>query len=152
MNNKDRLRQFLSEFKQKYPMTIGWRLEKNSRVILDHLHDDEEIVYAFYAQKNDNPLNILGTGVIAITNERLIIGRDRVVIGYFFDSITPDMFNDLKVKSGIIWGKIEIDTVKEFVVLSNLDKRSLIEIEKNISEHMNDMKKEFELVSNKRMM
>lgn len=152
MNNKDRLRQFLSEFKQKYPMTIGWRLEKNSRVILDHLHDDEEIVYAFYAQKNDNPLNILGTGVIAITNERLIIGRDRVVIGYFFDSITPDMFNDLKVKSGIIWGKIEIDTVKEFVVLSNLDKRSLIEIEKNISEHMNDMKKEFEIVSNKRMM
>ena len=50
MNNKDRLRQFLSEFKQKYPMTIGWRLEKNSRVILDHLHDDEEIVYAFYGQ------------------------------------------------------------------------------------------------------
>ena len=152
MNNKDRLRQFLSEFKQKYPMTIGWRLEKNSRVILDHLHDDEEIVYAFYGQKNANPLNILGTCVVAITNERLIIGRDRVVIGYFFDSITPDMFNDLKVKSGIIWGKIEIDTVKEFVVLSNLDKRSLIEIEKNISEHMNDMKKEFEIVSNKRMM
>ena len=140
MNNEEILRANLANFKKKYGLTIGWRLEKNSKVILDHLHDDEEIKYAFYAQKNDSSLNILGTGVIAITNKRLIIGRDRVVFGYFFDTITPDMFNDLKVKSGIIWGKIEIDTVKEFVVLSNIDKRALTEIEREITSEMMEMR------------
>ena len=140
MEQEKHLRELLSEFRSKYPMTIGWRLEKNSKIILKHLYDDEEIIYAFYAQKNDNPLNILGTGVIALTNKRLVIGRDRVVFGYFFDSITPDMFSDLKVKSGVIFGKVEIDMLHEFIVLSNIDKRALPEIEKKISSFMQEAK------------
>lgn len=140
MEQEKRLRELLSEFRSKYPMTIGWRFEKNSKIILKHLYDDEEILYAFYAQKNDNPFNILGTGVIALTNKRLVIGRDRVVIGYFFDSITPDMFSDLKVKSGVIFGKVEIDMLHEFIVLSNIDKRALPEIEKKISSFMQEAK------------
>ena len=63
------------------------------------------------------------------------------MFGYFFDSITPDLFNDLKVLSGVIWGKIHIDTVKEYITLSNLDKASLPEIEKMISGYMNEQKK-----------
>ncbi len=141
MNKEQTLKQMLAAFRTKYFFTIGWRIQRNAKVILDHLHDDEKIEYAFFAQKNDNPLNILGTAVIALTNKRLLIGRDRVVIGYFFDSITPDMFNDLKIKSGIIWGKVEVDTVKEFVVLSNIDKRALTEIEKRISKFMLNGKK-----------
>lgn len=140
MNNEEKLRRLLSEFRSKYPMTIGWRLEKNSKIVLKHLYDDEEILYAFYAQKNDNPFNILGTGVIVLTNKRLVIGRDRVVVGYFFDSITPDMFSDLKVKSGVIFGKVEIDMLHEFIILSNIDKRALPEIEKKISSFMHDAK------------
>lgn len=148
MDNKKILMDFILKFRKKYPMTIGWRLKHNSRIVLEHLHDDEEIRYAFFAQKNDNPFNIVGTSVVAVTNKRLIIGRDRVVIGYFFDSITPDMFNDLKVKSGIIWGKIEIDTVKEFTVLSNLDKRALIEVEREISSTMIELKDEVKIGKN----
>lgn len=136
MNKQKTLQQMLLKFHSKYSMTIGWRLSKNARVIVDHLHEDETVEYAFYAQKNDNPINIIGTSVVVLTNKRLLIGRDRVVIGYFFDSITPDMFNDLKIKSGIIFGKVEIDTVKEFIVLSNIDKRALTEIERKISTFM----------------
>ncbi len=142
MNNKERLEQFLAEFRSKYPMTVGRRLKKNGRVVLEHLYDDEVIEYAFYAQKNRSSFDIFGTAVVALTNKRLVIGRDRVVIGYFFDSITPDMFNDLKVKSGIIWGKIEIDMVKEFIILSNIDKRALTEIEKKISSYMIDARED----------
>lgn len=149
MTQEERLYSLLREFRSKYPMTIGWRLRKNSKIILDHLYDDEEIEYAFYAQKNNNPLDILGTGVVALTNKRLIIGRDRVVIGYFFDSITPDLFDDLKVKSGIILGKIEIDMVKEFIVLSDIDKRALPEIEKKITSFMYDAKKKMKQVGEK---
>lgn len=140
MDNKSILKEQLSNFRKKYPLTIGWRLDKNSKVILEHLHDDEVIKYAFYAQKNRSSFDILGTAIVAITNKRLIIGRDRVVIGYFFDSITPDMFNDLKIRTGIIFGKVIIDTVKELVILSNISKSALTEIEEEISSAMMELK------------
>ncbi len=142
MNNKEILEGQLSSFRSKYPLTIGWRLKKNSRVLLEHLHDDEVIKYAFYAQKNKSSFDILGTGIVAVTNKRLVIARDRVVIGYFFDSITPDLFNDLKVRSGIIWGKIIIDTVRELVILSNISKSALVEIEEEITSTMMELKDE----------
>ncbi len=124
------------KFKEKHPLTIGWRLKKNSEIVERHLNPDEEVLYAFIAQKNDSPLNILGSAVVALTNKRILIGRSRVVIGYFLNSITPDMFNDLTVSSGIIWGKVYIDTVKEFVVLSNISKDALTEIETEITSYM----------------
>ena len=131
------------EFKQKYSTTIAWRLKKNSNIIEKHLNPGEEVLYVFCAQKNDHPLNILGTAVVALTNQRILIGRDRVVIGYFMDSITPDLFNDLKVRSGIIWGKIDIDTVKEFVTFSNVSKEALSEIETKITSFMMNEKQKY---------
>ena len=145
MNNEEKLRNLLSEFRSKYPMTIGWRLEKNSKIVLKHLYDDEEIIYAFYAQKNDNPFNIITTAVVALTNRRLLIASKRVVFGYFLSSITPDMFNDLKISSGIIWGNVYIDTIKEFVTLSNISKSALTEIETQISSYMMEEKKKYRL-------
>ena len=142
MDNKKILEEQLARFKSKYPLTIGWRLNKNSRVLLEHLHDDEVIKYAFYAQKNKSPLDVTSTGIIAVTNKRLVIARDRVVIGYFFDSITADMFNDLKVRSGIIWGKIIIDTVNELIILTNISKSALPEIEEEVTSAMLELKDE----------
>lgn len=130
-----------SEFKRKYPFTIGWRIKKNASIVDKHLNPGENVLYAFVAQKNDNLFNIIGSAVIALTNERILIGRKRVVFGYFLDSITPDLFNDLKVSSGIAWGKIYIDTVKEFVTLSNISKSALPEIETKITSFMMDEKK-----------
>ncbi len=131
------------KFKKLHPSTIGWRLKKNSEIVERHLNPDEHVIYVFVAQKNDNPLDILGTAVIALTDKRILIGRKRVVFGYFLDSITPDLFNDLKVKGGIFWGKVYIDTVKEFITLSNIGVEALPEIETQISSYMMDMKKKY---------
>lgn len=133
------------QFKSKHPLTIAWRLKKNSKIVENHLNPGEEVLYAFAAQKNDSLLNFISTAVVAITNERILIGRKRVAIGYFLDSITPDMFNDLKVIKGIIWGKIYIDTIKEFVTLSNISKEALKEIETRISSFMMAEKKKYGL-------
>ena len=135
-------------FKNKYPMTVGWRLKQNSEVIEKHLNPGEKVLYAFVAKKNDNPLDIISTAVVALTNERILIGRKRVVMGYFLDSITPDMFNDLKISSGLIWGKVYIDYVKEFVTLSNISKDALSEIETKISSFMMEQKKKYGLKNN----
>lgn len=131
----------VAKFKKKYPLTIGWRYRKNASVIAKHLNKGEYVQYAFIAQKNNSPLNILGSAVVALTNKRIMIGRKRVVIGYFLDSITPDMFNDLKVVGGLIWGKVFIDTAKEFITLSNISNDALAEIETNISSYMIEQKK-----------
>ena len=134
----------VARFKRKYPKTIGWRLLENSSIVEKHLNPGEEVLYAFIAQKNDNVFHIFESAVVALTNKRILIGRKRVLFGYFLDSITPDMFNDLKVSGGLIWGKVYIDTIKEFVTLSNISNDALAEIETNITEYMMEMKKVYD--------
>ena len=130
-------------FKKKYPKTVGWRIKQNCNIVEKHLNPGEEVLYAFIAQKNDNPLNIFESAVVALTTKRILIGRKRVIVGYFLNSITPDMFNDLKISGGIIWGKVYIDTVKEFVTLSNISNDALTEIETEISSYMMEAKKKY---------
>ena len=124
-------------YKAKYPGTITWfRLRKHAAVVEKHLNDNEEPIYTFAGQKNDNVLDVWSTCVVCLTNKRLIIAQDHILVGYTLSSITPDMFNDLQVYSGILFGKITIDTLKETVVLTNLDKKCLPEIETQITLHL----------------
>ena len=131
------------EFKRRHPNTIGWRIKQNSEIVQKHLNPGEKVLYAFIAQKNDSLFNIFDSAVVALTDRRILIGRKRVVIGYFLNSITPDLFNDLKVSGGLIWGKVYIDTVKEFVTLSNISNDALTEIETEITSYMMKEKKKY---------
>jgi len=124
------------KFKQKYPMTLSWRLKKHCKVIEEHLNPGEVIKYAFAAQKNDSSIDIMTTNVIALTNKRILLGQKRLLWGYFYTAITPDMFNDLKISMGLVWGKVYIDTVRELVTLSNIQKEALPEIETCVTEYM----------------
>lgn len=131
------------DFKKRYPMTIAWRLKSHSKVVEKHLNPEEEVYYAFCAQKNDSFFNIFTTCVVAITSKRIVIAQKRPLIGYYFTSITPDLFNDLKVKSGILFGKVYIDTVKEFTCFSNIQLKALPEIETNVTEYVMREKKKY---------
>ena len=133
------------KFKKKYPSTIAFRLKEHCKVLEKHLNPGEKVIYIFAGQKNAHSIAIPNTSVIALTSERLVFARKRLFFGYFFYAITPDMFNDLKVNSGILWGKIMIDTVKEFAVISNLSKDSLSEIETKITQYMMNEKKKYSL-------
>lgn len=133
----------LKKFKKKYPLTIAWRLRKNLSIIEKHLNPDEEVKYIFTGQKNDKWYDVFSTGVIAITNKRILIGRKRVLFGYALDSVMPYMYNDLNIRAGLIWGKVIIDTIKEEIVFTNVDKASLDEIETNISENMITLKRKY---------
>lgn len=131
----------VKEFKNKYPMTIAWRLKANSSVVEKHINPDEKVLYAFVAQKSHGSLDIFSTAVVVLTDKRILVGRKRLLFGYFLDGITPAMFNDLKVSASMVWGKIFIDTAKELITLSNIDKEALDEIETNISSYMLEKKK-----------
>ena len=137
----------VSEYTKKYPKTIAFRLKAHCDIIEKHLNPGEEILYAFPAQKNSSVFEIFYTNVVALTNKRIVIATKRVFWGYFFITITPDMFNDLTVRSGIIFGSVLIDTIKEQVILSNIDPAALPEIETVITEYMMTEKKNYVLRS-----
>lgn len=145
MMEKNEVYNKVKEFKNKYPRTIAWRLKKNSQVVQMHLNPGEIVLYAFCGQKNASVLDIITTCVVAVTNKRLIIGQKRVVFGYFYYSITPDLYNDLQIRNGLIWGNLIIDTVKEVIHLSNIDPRGLLEIETKVTEFMMQEKKKYNI-------
>ena len=131
-------------FKRKYPLTITHhRLKKHCAIIAKHLNPGEEVLYAFAAQKKAKAIDFFETAVIAITNERILIGQKRVIFGYFLSSVTPDLYNDLTVRSGLIWGSLTIDTFKEEIELSNIAKAALPELETKITSFMMEAKKQY---------
>jgi len=129
------------EFKKRYPMTIGWRLNSHSKVIKKHLSADEAVLYVFAGQKSPFIWDMFSTYLVVLTNKRILVAEKRLLFGYYFISITPEMFNDLSVQSGIIWGKVFIDTIKEQVIINNIDKRALAEIQNKVSEYMLEEKR-----------
>ena len=139
----DEVYNMANEFLKKYPLTITWRIRQHSKVMAKHLNADEEIYYIFPAQKNPNTLDIFSTVLIALTNKRILIVQKKILWGYNLLSITPDMFNDFEVYKGLIFGKIDIDTVKEIIRLSDLDPKSLVELETELSEYLLKVKPDY---------
>ena len=133
----------LKEFKAKYPATVAWRLKAHSKVVEKYLNPGEEVRFAFPAQKGNSSMDIFSTFIVVLTNKRILLAQKRVLWGYTYLAITPDMFNDLTVSSGIIWGKLYIDTVKETVMLSNISKGAMDDIETEITEYMMTEKQKY---------
>ncbi len=140
---KKNVEQLANEFLSKYGFTIVWRVSQHAKVMEKHLNPDEEIFYLFVAQKNPNPFDIFSSCIVALTNKRILIAQKRVIPGYNLKSITPDLFNDFSIYRGILFGKVYIDTVKEFIALSNIDPKALPEIETNLSEYLLRIKEKY---------
>ena len=133
----------LKNYKKRFKGTICWRLKSHAKVIDKHLNPEEEVKYVFAGQKGFSSFEMFNTYVVAVTNKRIIIAQKRILFGYLLISITPDMFNDLTVSTGIIWAKVVIDTVKEVITLSNVSKKAASEIETSITEMMMREKKKY---------
>ncbi|MBR1376439.1 MAG: PH domain-containing protein [Bacilli bacterium] len=134
----------LNEFKAKYPMSIAWRLKKHAEVVETHINPGENVLYAFAGQKGNIYHDLFHTCVVVITDKRILIASKRLIFGYFCISLTPDLFNDLTIGSGIIWGKVIIDTLNEEITITNLDKKSLPEVETKVSTYMMEIKQKYQ--------
>ena len=86
-------------------------------------------------------LDFFSIYILVLTNKRILVAERRLIFGYYFISITPEMFNDLSVQSGLIWGKVFIDTIKELVTITKIDKRALAEIQNSVSNYMMEEKR-----------
>lgn len=146
MNSYELVRKFL----RKYPFTIAWRVKQHCKIIDKHLNPGEKILYIFAGQKNDSMSEIFNTYVVALTNKRIMVATKRVVFGYFFLTVTPDMYNDLIVHKGLLFGSVTLDTIKEVIKITNIDPKALPEIETNITEIMIEQKKKYGLEKKKK--
>ena len=150
MNKMGKVYDQVAMFKAKYPGTITWwRLKKHAKVIEDHINPDEEPLFSFAGQKTSETWDFFSTAVLTVTNKRIIVGQDHILTGYTLNSVTPDMYNDLEVYAGILWGRVTIDTIKERIVFTNIDKKALPEIETGISSHMMEEKQKYGTLNNK---
>ena len=131
-------------FRKDNPGTLAFRVKKHAAVVQKHLNPGEKVLYCFCGQKNVESWMFINSCVVALTNKRIMIGQKRLLWGYFFTTITPDLYNDLKVRSGLIWSDIEIDTVRENVYLSNISHSGAVEIETNITEFMMKEKQKYD--------
>jgi hypothetical protein len=136
----NRVYKLAKRFKNRYFGTIAFRIKAHSKVLESHINSDEKLLYVFCGQKGLSNKEIFSSCVVALTNQRIMIATKRVLWGYFLTTITPELFNDLKVHSGIFFGTLIIDTAKEKVFISNLAKGSLTEVETAISTYMNKYK------------
>lgn len=123
-------------FLKKYPKTLAWHVKRHASVISQHIDDDEVILFSFAGQKDTSLLMPFYTTVIVFTNKRMLLGRKRCFGRYFYTSITPDLLNDFEVQANILFGSVEIDTIKEHFIISGLDKRSLPKIEDALSKYL----------------
>ena len=118
MRTKGKVYRMVSKFKRKYPWTIAIRLKKHAAVVENFLDADEVVYYTFCGQRNDTNTLLFDSCVVALTNKRIIIGEKRALFGYYMLNVSTKLFNDLTINSGIIFGRIEIDTVKENIFIS----------------------------------
>ena len=142
---KNKVYSLALRFRRKYFGTIAFRLYAHSTVLVNHINPDEKLLYVFCGQKGYSNREIFSTCVVALTNERIMIATKRVLWGYFLTTVTPDLFNDLKVQSGMFFGRVIIDTAREKIIISNLSKSSLREVETAISTYMNKEKSKFKV-------
>ena len=133
----------VKEFMRRHPGTVAFRLRSHAKVLDEYVNDDEELLYVFAGQKNNTSIGVPNTFIVGLTSRRLVFARKRLIFGHFFYSVTPDLFNDLKVKSGLIWGRIMIDTMKELAIISNIAISALDEVETAISKYMMDEKQKY---------
>ena len=150
MNKMGKIYDQVAMFKAKYPGTITWwRLKKHAKVLEEHINPDEEPLFSFAGQKTHETWDFFSTAVLTVTNKRILVGQDHILTGYTLNSVTPDMYNDLEVYAGIIWGRVTIDTIKEKIVFTNIDKKALGEIETQISSRMMEEKQKYGTLNNK---
>ena len=135
----------LKQYLDKYPGGVVWkRLKKHCEIIDKHLNPNETIEFVFAGQLDNDNFSFFNTGVVAVTNQRLLVAQNRFIIpGYTFSSITPDLYNDMQIEARLFWGLATIDTMKEKVYVSNLPKSGLMEIETKVTMFMQEAKKAY---------
>lgn len=87
---------------------------KHFRVLENNLMNDEEVKMAFIGLHNyKSGTKHDGYFAYAVTNKRIILGQKQTIAGEKFNTVSLNNINDITFKSGLMFGIVTIDTIKE---------------------------------------
>lgn len=115
---------------------------KHFRVIADNLDENEKVLMTFIGLKNyESATKHDNYFAFAITNKRFIMAQKNIISGETIQTVYLDNINDITFKSGIMFGVLTIDTIKE-VFSVGLDKSCAKAIHDKAITIIRDIKKE----------
>lgn len=93
-------------------MSKKWNI-KHFTVVENQLNKDEEVLFTFvglynYISATQHDSNF----AIAVTNNRIIAGQKKL-FGENVNTISRKHLNDISKSTGMVWGILTIDTIKE---------------------------------------
>ena len=105
-------------------------IENGINTVSNLLIENEQVIGSYSSMRDK----------VVFTNKRMLLGRKKFFGRYYYTSMTPDMLNDFEIRANILFGLVEVDTVKEHFIINCLDKRSLKKIEDALSKYLVDEK------------
>jgi ribosomal protein L37AE/L43A len=120
-------------------MTKNWGI-KHFELIENSLMKDEEILMTFIGLHNYISMTKHDSNfAYAVTNKRMIMAQKKV-IGERFQTVSLDNVNDITFTSGVVFGVMTVDTIKEKFNIC-LDKISAKKINEKIHEVLESLKR-----------
>ena len=130
-------------------MTKSWGV-KHFQLIADNLKNEEKVLIAFIglhnyisATKHDNNF------AYVLTNKRFMMAQKKLV-GEAFQTVSLDNINDITFESGIAFGIVTVDTIKEKFNIA-LDKYSAKNISNRLHEELDNLKRISYNINNNQM-
>ena len=95
----------------------AWAL-KHFNIVANEIMSDEKVYMSFCGVHNYiNILNNDLTYAYVLTNKQLVVGH-KCLIGYRVHSVNMKCLNDVKIRRGILWSTVIIDTFKEKIKIT----------------------------------
>lgn len=95
----------------------GWNKKwgiKHFKIIEKNLLSDEEVKMPFIGLHNSISFSKHdGNFAYALTNKRIVMAQQKAITGEIFQTVSLNNVNDITFQSGLIYGKLTIDTIKE---------------------------------------
>ena len=120
----------------------GWNEkwgEKHFKIIEDNLMDGEKVYTAFIGLHNYISLTKHDNNfAYAITNKRIMMAQKSTIAGEKFQTVSLENINDITFQSGIAYGTVTIDTIREIFNIGS-DKTSAKLINSKIHEVLDEI-------------
>lgn len=121
----------------------GWNEKwgiKHFKLIEESLLPHEEVKMPFIGLHNYiSSTKHDGNFAYAVTNKRIIMAQKKQITGENFQTVSLDNINDITFKSGVLFGILTIDTIKETFNIG-LDKGSAKVINSTLHNVIDDLK------------
>lgn len=138
MKTAEEFYNYCSENEFGQGVSRSWGI-KHFQLVVDMLQPDEDVKMCFLGIHNyKSPTTHDNTFAYAITNKRIIMAQKKM-FGQVTQTVQLDYVNDITTKSGLMFGIVMIDTMKETIKVA-VDKDAAMNISSKVHDLLLELK------------